>query len=44
MRELAFPGEEPDTLKPPAVVADAIVDRILSEAPSGERIRVPEPA
>ena len=28
MRALAFPGEEPDTVKPPEVVAKAILDRL----------------
>jgi NAD(P)-dependent dehydrogenase (short-subunit alcohol dehydrogenase family) len=40
MRALAFPGEEPDSLKPPEAVAAAVVQRLLSEAPSGERLRV----
>ncbi len=40
MRQLAFPGEEPDSVKPPEVVAKAILERILSEAPSGDRVRV----
>jgi NAD(P)-dependent dehydrogenase (short-subunit alcohol dehydrogenase family) len=40
MRQLAFPGEEPDSLKPPEVVANAIVERLLSDAPTGEKIRV----
>ena len=40
MRQLAFPGEEPETLKPPEVVADAIVARLLSDVPTGERVRV----
>lgn len=40
MRQLAFPGEEPESLKPPEVVADAIVTRLLSDAPTGERLRV----
>jgi len=40
MRELAFPGEEPESVKPPQVVADFIVGRIASEAPTGERVRV----
>jgi NAD(P)-dependent dehydrogenase (short-subunit alcohol dehydrogenase family) len=44
MRQLAFPGEEPDSVKPPEVVAEAIVDRLLSNVPSGERLRVPEVA
>jgi NAD(P)-dependent dehydrogenase (short-subunit alcohol dehydrogenase family) len=40
MRQLAFPGEEPDSVKPPEVVAEAIVKRITSSARTGERIRV----
>jgi NAD(P)-dependent dehydrogenase (short-subunit alcohol dehydrogenase family) len=40
MRALAFPGEEPDSVKPPEAVAEAIVDRLLAEAPTGETIRV----
>jgi NAD(P)-dependent dehydrogenase (short-subunit alcohol dehydrogenase family) len=40
MRQLAFPGEEPDTVKPPEAVAAAIVERLKSEAPTGERVRV----
>ncbi len=40
MRQLAFPGEEPDSVKPPEVAAQAIVERITSSAKTGERIRV----
>jgi len=40
MRALAFPGEEPESLKPPESVAKAILDRLLGDAPSGERVRV----
>ena len=40
MRQLAFPGEEPEGLKPPEVVAQFILARLLSDAPSGERVRV----
>ncbi|HUE79564.1 MAG TPA: SDR family NAD(P)-dependent oxidoreductase [Sphingomicrobium sp.] len=40
MRQLAFPGEEPESVKPPEVVAEAILNRLLSEAPTGERLRV----
>ncbi len=40
MRQLAFPGEEPESLKPPEVVAEFILERLLSDAPSGERVRV----
>ena len=40
MRALAFPGEEPESVKPPETVARAILDRLLGGAPSGERVRV----
>jgi NAD(P)-dependent dehydrogenase (short-subunit alcohol dehydrogenase family) len=40
MRARAFPGEDPETLKGPEVVADAILARLSAEAPTGERIRV----
>ena len=40
MRQLAFPGEEPASVKPPEVVAAAILERLQSPAPSGERVRV----
>ena len=40
MRQLAFPGEEPDNVKPPEFAARAIVERITSGAKTGERIRV----
>jgi hypothetical protein len=40
MRALAFPGEEPESVKPPEVVARAIVERLLGEAPTGEKVRV----
>jgi len=40
MRALAFPGEEPDSVKPPEVVARAILDRLSGDAPTGEKIRV----
>ena len=44
MRALAFPGEEPETVKPPEVVARAILDRILADAATGEKVRVEAPA
>ena len=44
MRQNAFPGEEPESLKPPQVVADAILARLASDAASGERVRVADPA
>jgi NAD(P)-dependent dehydrogenase (short-subunit alcohol dehydrogenase family) len=40
MRALAFPGEEPESVKPPEVVAQAIVERLLAAAPTGEKVRV----
>ena len=40
MRELAFPGEEPESVKPPQVVADFILERLASDTVSGERVRV----
>ncbi len=40
MRQLAFPGEEPESVKPPQEVARAILDRLLSSAKTGERMRV----
>lgn len=40
MRALAFPGEEPESVKPPEVVADAILDRLLADTPTGEKVRV----
>src|SRR3954454_16965140 len=35
MRALAFPGEEPDKVKPPQVVAQAILERLTADAPTG---------
>lgn len=40
MRALAFPGEEPENVKPPEVVASAIVERLSADAPTGEKVRV----
>jgi NAD(P)-dependent dehydrogenase (short-subunit alcohol dehydrogenase family) len=40
MRQLAFPGEEPEGVKPPETVAAAIVERLKSEAETGTRFRV----
>jgi NAD(P)-dependent dehydrogenase (short-subunit alcohol dehydrogenase family) len=40
MRQLAFPGEEPDSLKEPEVVASAIVDLLQGDATTGSRQRV----
>jgi NAD(P)-dependent dehydrogenase (short-subunit alcohol dehydrogenase family) len=40
MRALAFPGEEPESVKPPEVVASAILDRITGQSATGEKVRV----
>ena len=40
MRTLAFPGEEPESVKPPETVAAAIVERLTADAPTGEKLRV----
>jgi NAD(P)-dependent dehydrogenase (short-subunit alcohol dehydrogenase family) len=40
MRALAFPGEEPESVKPPEVVAKAIVERLIGDAATGEKVRV----
>ena len=40
MRQHAFPGEEPSTLKPPENVAEAIIARLRGDATSGGRLRV----
>jgi NAD(P)-dependent dehydrogenase (short-subunit alcohol dehydrogenase family) len=40
MRALAFPGEEPESVKPPEVVASAILERLTADAPTGEKVRV----
>ncbi|HKP34634.1 MAG TPA: SDR family NAD(P)-dependent oxidoreductase [Sphingomicrobium sp.] len=40
MRALAFPGEEPEQVKPPEVVASAILDRLKAEVATGEKLRI----
>jgi len=40
MRALAFPGEEPENVKPPEVVASAVLERLTADAPTGEKVRV----
>ena len=40
MRALAFPGEEPESVKAPDVVAEAILRRLTSDAPTCEKVRV----
>ena len=39
MRQLAFPGEEPESVKPPETVADFILKRLSTDVPSGELVR-----
>jgi NAD(P)-dependent dehydrogenase (short-subunit alcohol dehydrogenase family) len=40
MRALAFPGEEPENVKPPEVVARSIVERLAADAPTGKKMRI----
>jgi len=40
MRALAFPGEEPEQVKPPEIVGRAILERLTADAPTGEKVRV----
>lgn len=40
MRARAYPGEDPATLKGPEVVADAIVNLVSTDTPTGHRMRV----
>jgi NAD(P)-dependent dehydrogenase (short-subunit alcohol dehydrogenase family) len=40
MRQLAFPGEEPESVKPPEAVAAAIVGKLQGDAETGSRYRV----
>ena len=40
MRQLAFPGEEPESVKAPEVAAAAIVERLQGDAETGSRARV----
>lgn len=42
MRQLAFPGEEPDSVKPPEVVAEFILGRLRDDAATGGRVRASE--
>ena len=41
MRQLAFPGEEPESVKPPEAVAEFILERLASVAQTGELARAP---
>ena len=36
MRQLAFPGEEPESVKPPEAVAEVILQRLSADAKTGE--------
>jgi NAD(P)-dependent dehydrogenase (short-subunit alcohol dehydrogenase family) len=40
MRANAFPGEEPESVKAPEVVAAAILERVLTDVPTGEKVRL----
>jgi NAD(P)-dependent dehydrogenase (short-subunit alcohol dehydrogenase family) len=40
MRQNAFPGEEPASLKPPEAVAEAIVERLQSDAATASRFTI----
>ena len=40
MRARAYPGEDPKSVKPPAVVADRIVALLSEDFPTGHRERV----
>jgi NAD(P)-dependent dehydrogenase (short-subunit alcohol dehydrogenase family) len=40
MRALAFPGEEPESVKPPEVVAAAILERLGNDVSTGQKMRV----
>jgi NAD(P)-dependent dehydrogenase (short-subunit alcohol dehydrogenase family) len=40
MRASAFPGEEPETLKGPEVVAERLLALLTSEGPSGRKLRL----
>ena len=40
MRQLAFPGEEPESLKGPEIVAAAIVEHLQGDAATGSRFTI----
>jgi hypothetical protein len=40
MRARAYPGEDPATVKPPAAVADALVDLLRRDFETGERVEI----
>lgn len=41
MRERAFPGEDPATLKPPSAVADAVIALLKNDFETGHRLDLP---
>ena len=43
-RARAYPGEDPQTVKPPETVAERIVGLVAEDFPTGQRIRVENPA
>lgn len=43
MRARAYPGEDPQTVKPPEAVAERIVGLLSEDFPTGQRIRVEDP-
>src|SRR6476659_7276247 len=40
MRALAFPGEEPESVKLPEVVASGILARLAADVPTAEKVRI----
>ena len=40
MRENAYPGEDPESVKPPQAVADAVAELLASDFETGHRMRV----
>jgi NAD(P)-dependent dehydrogenase (short-subunit alcohol dehydrogenase family) len=40
MRALAFPGEEPESVKSPEVVGKAIVELLSADSSTGEKVRI----
>jgi NAD(P)-dependent dehydrogenase (short-subunit alcohol dehydrogenase family) len=44
MRARAYPGEDPETVKPPEVVGERIAALVSEDFPTGSRIRVENPA
>jgi NAD(P)-dependent dehydrogenase (short-subunit alcohol dehydrogenase family) len=40
MRALAFPGEEPDAVKPPGAVAERLIQLLSEERATGQKVRV----